>query len=100
MLALIDPEDNEPTKVRWEKCKETGAKLRISKRSGKEIPKPFWENALLPDRALYEEQLWDTSATELAKESYIPTPLSFEEEVLQALLDDIDSNEGAKAESE
>jgi len=91
-LALLDPVDNTPTKIRWEKCKETGTKLRISKKSGKEIEKPFWENQSVPDRGLYEEQAWDTTAAVLAKETYVPTPFSFEEEVLQALLKDIDVN--------
>ena len=66
--------------------------MRISKKSGKEIEKPFWENQSVPDRGLYEEQAWDTTAAVLAKETYVPTPFSFEEEVLQALLKDIDVN--------
>jgi large subunit ribosomal protein L24 len=84
-LALLDPEDGTPTKIKWKKDHESGELLRISKKSGKVIERPEWVNEAMPDRSKYDEQEWDTSADVLAEVTYTPTALSFEEEVIAAV---------------
>jgi hypothetical protein len=94
-LALLDPTSKTPTRVKWTKDPETGEKQRISVQSGEVIPKPYWENKSLPDRMLYEEQDCDTSAGTLEQVTFAPSPMSFEEEVLAALLKEADVEENA-----
>ena len=39
----------------------------------------------LEDRSKYDEKPWDTSAEAVLRNTYTPSALSFEEEVIQAL---------------
>eukprot|EP00041_Stephanoeca_diplocostata_P025793 m.683116 g.683116 ORF g.683116 m.683116 type:complete len:200 (+) comp22827_c1_seq8:274-873(+) len=96
-VSLIDPIDNKPTKVRFEKDENGKRAIRISKRSGKEIEKPKWVRDDLPDREKYQEMPWDTRAQPFAEQTYTPTVLSFDEEVIKACCPSVQLNSSAAA---
>eukprot|EP00042_Codosiga_hollandica_P017142 m.45939 g.45939 ORF g.45939 m.45939 type:complete len:191 (-) comp47335_c0_seq1:45-617(-) len=83
-VALLDPVDNAPTKVRWGFL-PSGEKVRISKRSDHVIPKPIWTRRDFKSRNAYLEGSMDTKATPAVAVTYKPQSLSFEEEILQSL---------------
>lgn len=86
-LALIDPEDGKPTKITWGK-NEKGERIRISKRSGKEIPKPTWSRTSADpdgfDRSKAPENSCDTEAYNFGLKTYTPSARTFEEDALEA----------------
>lgn len=86
-VSLLDPKDGEPTKIKWQ-INEQGKRIRVSKRSDMEIPKPKWER-LADDgkpfeREKYEEQPCDTQTAAFAAKTYYPSVRTFEEDVIAA----------------
>ncbi|KNE55014.1 ribosomal protein L24 [Allomyces macrogynus ATCC 38327] len=74
-VALIDPKDGMPCRVRWEKEKDqmTGqlVRRRISKRSGIDIPKPVFDPALLDEKRKKDNPV-DTLAEAVKEQTFFP----------------------------
>jgi large subunit ribosomal protein L24 len=68
-VSLIDPVTKKPTKVFW-KIDDTGRKMRISKDSGAEIPKPP------PPVIKREAGPFDTNPDVVKKKTYFPSLLT------------------------
>eukprot|EP00055_Hartaetosiga_balthica_P009560 m.38342 g.38342 ORF g.38342 m.38342 type:complete len:187 (-) comp6792_c0_seq1:1876-2436(-) len=83
-VALIDPTDQLPCEITYKKNSE-GEPERVSTRSGSIIPKPFWRRKDFEVRAEYKDSVFDTSADVVAKVTYNPSVLSFEENVLRGM---------------
>merc|ERR1712065_3543 len=48
-VALIDPIDGKPTRTGWSRDETTGARVRVSKRTGEVIPRPELPRKLRED---------------------------------------------------
>lgn len=84
-VSLLDPTDGLPCRVKFQRNEETGKRERVSRRTGSVIEKPEWIRIGLEDRSKYDEKPWDTSAEAVLRNTYTPSALSFEEEVIQSL---------------
>eukprot|EP00039_Didymoeca_costata_P012635 m.182961 g.182961 ORF g.182961 m.182961 type:complete len:197 (-) comp15537_c1_seq5:1125-1715(-) len=81
-VALIDPTDRLPTKIKWKVDEDSGKRIRISRRTGNEIPKPSWQNEKVPDRNAAADSEKDTQTADFTAVTFKPTSLSFEEDIL------------------
>lgn len=78
-VALVDPFDKKPTTAEW-RYTEQGERIRISKRTGLEIPIPknAEETIDYTTRAGYPEQEKDTKAEDVSAITYVPEIKTFE----------------------
>ncbi|XP_064391336.1 large ribosomal subunit protein uL24m-like [Halichondria panicea] len=85
-VALVDPGDGQPCRIKYQYT-EDGEKVRVSRRSGMIVPKPpeLKERKDLPSRSAYLEGGQDTLAEDVTERTYIPSLLSFEEEIAQLI---------------
>jgi large subunit ribosomal protein L24 len=85
-VALVDPEDMQATKISF-RYLDSGEKVRVSRRSGRIIPKPVetTERRDFKTRSGYVEGSKDTPADQVTKRTYTPTLQLFEEEILSKL---------------
>ncbi|OQV12452.1 putative 39S ribosomal protein L24, mitochondrial [Hypsibius exemplaris] len=85
-VALLDPVDNEPTKIEW-RYTEQGDRVRVSKRTGRIIPIPHlaMETYEYKTKSTYREEPKDTRQKELSEVTYVPTSKTFEEEIMDKM---------------
>ncbi|KRZ54989.1 Zinc transporter ZIP11 [Trichinella nativa] len=83
-VALVDPVDFKPTKVEW-RWNEKGEKIRVSVRSGHQIPIPIRSEETLeyvtPES--YSENEKDTTAKVVLQRTFEPQLKLFEEEIME-----------------
>ncbi|KRZ02676.1 Zinc transporter ZIP11 [Trichinella zimbabwensis] len=83
-VALVDPVDLKPTKVEW-RWNEKGEKIRVSVRSGHQIPIPVRSQETLeyitPES--YSENEKDTAAKVVLERTFEPQLKLFEEEIME-----------------
>ncbi|XP_062516515.1 large ribosomal subunit protein uL24m-like [Corticium candelabrum] len=85
-ISLVDPGNMQATKVGY-RYLESGEKVRVSKRTGRIIPKPVEasERKDFKTRSGYVEGRKDTKADDVTKRTYTPSLQLFEEEILTKL---------------
>lgn len=85
-VALVDPTDSLPCRVRY-KYTEEGERVRVSRRSGMILPKPpeLTERKDFSSRSGYVEGPQDTKPEAVALRTFVPSLLSFREEVAAAV---------------
>lgn len=81
-VALVDPEDKEPTEIEW-RFDEDGNHVRVSVRSGRIIPIPqkAFETRDYTHPQAYKEQPKDTPADQVTKATFKPQLKTFEMEI-------------------
>ncbi|KRZ01765.1 putative 39S ribosomal protein L24, mitochondrial [Trichinella pseudospiralis] len=83
-IALVDPVDLKPTEVEW-RWNEKGEKIRVSVRSGHQIPIPVRSQETLeyitPES--YSENEKDTTAKVVLERTFEPQLKLFEEEIME-----------------
>ncbi|KAK5982507.1 Zinc transporter ZIP11 [Trichostrongylus colubriformis] len=83
-VKLVDPNDNEPCDAKWVLNDAGDEYIRISLRSGFEIPVPSQAKItyeyLLPDKYIEVEEK-DTPAALVLERTYVPRLTSFEDEI-------------------
>lgn len=79
-VALVDPGDGQPCRIKY-MYTEDGEKVRASRRSGRIIPNPVQSKDL--NRLAFPDGPMDTEAKAAARITFIPSLLTFEEEMLQ-----------------
>eukprot|EP00731_Ephydatia_muelleri_P016872 Em0009g1296a len=86
-VALVDPKDGKPCRVKHMYTEE-GVKVRVSRHSGSIIPKPpeVKERRDFKSRSGYIEGPKDTTPDDVTVRTYVPTLLTFEEEMQQLLV--------------
>lgn len=86
-ISLIDPSDLAPCSVEWRMSESSGKLLRISTRTGREIPLPALAKQLddTTDPSSYVANDKDTRSDAVTETTYKPQLLSFEEEVLLSM---------------
>lgn len=85
-VALVDPEDDDPTKIEW-RFDEDGNKVRVSTRTGRIIPIPTkaFESKDFKAKETYPEQPKDTTTEEVTKVTFKPKLATFEMEIMQEM---------------
>ncbi|XP_023215387.1 probable 39S ribosomal protein L24, mitochondrial [Centruroides sculpturatus] len=85
-VALIDPSDEKPTKVKW-RYTEDGKKVRVSVRTGYIIPLPLkaFETYDYKSKELYVDQPKDTPKEVIKEITFIPKLMTFEQEIMEDL---------------
>lgn len=86
-VSLIDPSDQAPCSVEWRVLESSGKEIRVSTRTGREIPLPSLAEQLddLTIPSSYQADTKDTTSDSVTKVTYKPQLRSFEEEVLQSM---------------
>lgn len=87
-VMLVDPNDNEPCTAKWVLNDAGDEYIRISERSGYEIPIPsraaVTYDYLKPENYI-EVEGKDTPPEMVLKQTYVPKLMSFEEEIMQEM---------------
>ncbi|GAU96799.1 hypothetical protein RvY_08187 [Ramazzottius varieornatus] len=85
-VALIDPVDNSATEIEW-RYTEQGERVRVSKRTGRIIPKPMvaQETYEFKSRATYRDEPKDTLKKEVTEVTFKPSLLTFEQDIMQQM---------------
>ncbi|KAK6019785.1 hypothetical protein OSTOST_14572 [Ostertagia ostertagi] len=87
-VKLVDPNDNEPCEAKWVLNDAGDEYIRISLRSGFEIPVPSQARVtyeyLLPEKYIDVEEK-DTPAAVVLERTYIPKLASFEDEICEEI---------------
>lgn len=85
-VSLIDPEDNQPTKIEW-RYDEQGNEVRVSLRTGRiiKIPSKAYETKDYLVAGAYKDQPKDTPEDEVCKVSFKPTINTFEMEIMKEM---------------
>ncbi|XP_003746870.1 probable 39S ribosomal protein L24, mitochondrial [Galendromus occidentalis] len=83
-VALVDPTDERACKAQW-RYTENNERVRISLRSGREIPIPLTaeETYDYKTRNTYKNQPKDTSAADLVKITFLPKLATFEMDIME-----------------
>ncbi|KAK2705131.1 hypothetical protein QYM36_017243 [Artemia franciscana] len=83
-VKLVDPSDNKPTDVEW-RFLEDGSKIRISTRTGREIPIPLQNEETIDykTKATYKEQPKDTPSSAVEKLTFKPKLATFEMDLME-----------------
>ncbi|KAK6624574.1 hypothetical protein RUM44_011433 [Polyplax serrata] len=83
-VALVDPSDLKPVKVNW-RYDEDGNKVRVSERTGRIIPISVMEEETYDYKLkkAYVEQKKDTTATEVARITFVPNLETFEMSIME-----------------
>ena len=86
-VTLVDPSDNAPCSVEWRSLESSGNPVRISTRTGREIPLPNLAYQLddLTNPATYDTDKKDTISDAVEEVTYQPRLRSFEEEVMESM---------------
>ena len=71
-VALIDPIDGKPTRTGWSRDETTGARVRVSKRTGEVIPRPELPRKLREDIDPALDPQLDTPAEVVAEATFVP----------------------------
>lgn len=85
-VALVDPEDNEPTQIEW-RFDEEGNTVRVSPRTGRIIPIPrkSFETIDFTVKDAYVDQPKDTTAAETIKTTFEPKLKTFEMDIMDEM---------------
>lgn len=85
-VALVDPSDLLQTEIEW-RFLEDGSKVRVSKRSGREIPVPkeSEETYDYKTRATYTDKPKDTPGTVVGEITFKPSLQTFEMEIMKVM---------------
>ncbi|KAF7493465.1 putative 39S ribosomal protein L24 [Sarcoptes scabiei] len=85
-VALLDPEDFEPTNIEW-RLDENGDDVRVSLRTGRIIPMPSkaYETKDFKVRKAYKEHPKDTVSTEVLKVTFKPAIKTFEMDIMDQM---------------
>lgn len=85
-MKLVDPSDLQPTEFEW-RHNEEGEQIRVSMRSGREIPIPASNEETYDYKspASYFEREKDTKAAEVEKVTFFPKLKTFEMEIMDEM---------------
>ncbi|CAB3408683.1 unnamed protein product [Caenorhabditis bovis] len=87
-VMLVDPNDEQPCSARWQLNAQGDEYIRISNRSGFEIPIPSQAKVtyeyLQPENYI-EVEGKDTTADEVLERTYVPKVMSFEQEIMNEM---------------
>ncbi|NXY88946.1 RM24 protein, partial [Alcedo cyanopectus] len=83
-IALVDPEDRQPTEVSW-RYTEEGERVRVSLRSGRIIPLPPRQrrDGVVPEQWI--DGAKDTPAEDALSKTFVPSLRTFEEEIVDSM---------------
>lgn len=91
-VAIVDPVDGKPCRIKYQYT-EDGEKVRVSKRSGRIVPKPaeLTDRKDFKSRSGYPEGDKDTLSDDVLLKTYIPSLSMFHEDIDKTLIQ-VESN--------